>query len=337
MKPDEVTARGRAMKEVHVRDAVGMRLAHDLTRIVPGEFKGRIFRKGHVIREEDIPTLLDIGKEHIYVLELAPGELHEEEAAIRLARAVKGNHMTATDPNEGKVVLKSAIHGLLKVDAEALLMVNSIGKLAVVTKKNNTVVQPDETVAAAKAIPLVIREEPIVQAETLAKMSWPVVEVLPFREVKVGIVTTGSEVASGRIADRFGPAMQSKLEPFGAAILGQKIVGDQKEDIQAAIREFIAQGAELVLCTGGMSVDPDDRTPGAIHELATEVVSYGMPILPGSMMMLAYVNEVPVFGLPGAVIYDPITAFDLLLPRVLAGDKIYTREIAELGHGGLLK
>lgn len=325
------------MKEVDVRDAVGMWLAHDLTRIVPGEFKGRIFRKGHVIREEDIPTLLDIGKEHIYVLELAPGELHEEEAAIRLARAIKGNHMTATDPNEGKVVLKSAIHGLLKVDAEALFMINSIGKIAVVTKKNNSVVDPDETIATGKAIPLVIQEDPIVQAETIAKMSSPVIEVMPFRQVKVGIVTTGSEVASGRIADQFGPRVRSKLEPFGAVVMGQKIVGDQKTAIQAAIQDFIGQGAEMVLCTGGMSVDPDDRTPGAIHELATEVVSYGMPVLPGSMMMLAYVNEVSVFGLPGAVIYDEITAFDLLLPRVIAGDKICSREIAELGHGGLLK
>jgi molybdenum cofactor synthesis domain-containing protein len=161
--------------------------------------------------------------------------------------------------------------------------------------------------------------------------------VLPFRPLKVGIVTTGSEVASGRIADQFGPKLRSKLEPFGAVVLGQTIVGDQKGDIQAGIEAFIGQGAELVLCTGGMSVDPDDRTPGAIQELATEVVTYGMPILPGSMMMLAYVSGVSVFGLPGAVIYDEITAFDLLLPRILAGDKVYSREIAEMGHGGLLK
>lgn len=325
------------MKEVHVREAVGLRLAHDLTRIVPGEFKGRIFQKGYMIREEDIPVLLDIGKEHIYVLELASGELHEEEAAIRLARAVQGSRLAAAEPNEGKVVLKSTIHGLLKVDVESLFMINSIGQMAVVTRKNNTVVRPGEKVAAAKAIPLVIQEDPILQAETIARMSYPVVDVLPFRPLKAGIVTTGSEVASGRIADQFGPKLRAKLEPFGAVVLGQTIVGDQKGDIRAGIESFLEQGAELVLCTGGMSVDPDDRTPGAIQELATEVVTYGMPILPGSMMMLAYVSGVPVFGLPGAVIYDEITAFDLLLPRILAGDKVYSREIAEMGHGGLLK
>ncbi|WP_018130961.1 molybdopterin-binding protein [Effusibacillus pohliae] len=325
------------MREVHVRDAVGMRLAHDLTRIVPGEFKGRIFKKGHVIREEDIPLLLDIGKEHIYVLDLQPGELHEDDAAIRLSRAVMGDHLTVSEPSEGKVSLASGIHGLLKVDIEALLMINSIGELAVVTKKTNRVVQPGEEVAAMRAIPLVIAEQKIVQAETIAKMSAPVITVLPFRSLKVGIVTTGSEIVTGRIADRFGPRIREKLAPFGAVVLGQKIVGDQKADIQAGIREFLAQGAELVICTGGMSVDPDDRTPGAIHELATEVVAYGMPILPGSMTMLAYIGEVPVFGLPGAVIYEEVTAFDLFLPRILAGDKVTGKEIAELGHGGLLK
>ncbi|GAX88786.1 molybdopterin-binding protein [Effusibacillus lacus] len=325
------------MREIHVRDAVGLRLAHDLTRIVPGEFKGRIFRKGHLIREEDIPTLLDIGKEHIYVLELQPGQLHEEDAAIRLAGAVMGSHLTATEPSEGKVVLKSEIKGLLKIDKEALLMLNSIGDLLVVTKKSDSVVQPGDAVAAMKAVPLIISEQKVVQAETIARMSAPVISVLPFRTMKVGIVTTGSEVASGRIEDKFGPRVREKLSLYQADVLGHKIVGDKKEDIQAAIREFLDQGAEVVLCTGGMSVDPDDRTPGAIRELATEVVAYGMPIFPGSMMMLAYIGGVPVFGLPGAVIYEEVTAFDLFLPRILAGDKVSGQEIAELAHGGLLK
>lgn len=325
------------MKEIHVRDAVGLRLAHDLTRIVPGEFKGRSFKRGHVIREEDIPMLLDMGKEHVCVLDLRPGELHEEDAAVRLSRAVMGDHLNATEPAEGKVVLTSRIHGLLKVDAEALLTINSLGELAVAAKKTNRAVQPGETVAAAKAIPLVVQEEKIVQAETIARMSAPVITVLPFRRLKAGIVTTGSEVAGGRIEDRFGPTLREKLAPFHTDLLGQTIVDDRKEDIQAGIRQFLEQGAELVLCTGGMSVDPDDRTPGAIRELATEIVSYGVPVFPGSMMMLAYIGSTAVLGLPGAVIYEPETAFDLFLPRLLAGDRITFREIAELGHGGLLK
>ncbi|BCJ87180.1 molybdopterin-binding protein [Effusibacillus dendaii] len=325
------------MREVHVRDAIGMRLAHDLTRIVPGEFKGRVFQKGHVIREEDIPMLLDIGKEHIYVLEIPPGQLHEEEAAIRLANAVSGDNLTSDGPSEGRVDLKATIRGLLKVDTEALWMINSIGELAVVTRKTDTVVETGAMVAAMRAIPLLIEEQKIIQAETTARMSAPVITVLPFRHTKAGIITTGSEVAEGRIEDRFGPRIREKVAPFPVDVLGQKIVGDRKEDIQTAIRQFLAQGADLIICTGGMSVDPDDRTPGAIHELATEVVTYGMPVLPGSMMMLAYINHVPVFGLPGAVIYEPVTAFDLFLPKILAGDKVTRGEVAEMGHGGLLK
>jgi molybdenum cofactor synthesis domain-containing protein len=324
------------VKEVHVRDAVGLRLAHDLTRIVPGEFKGRIFQKGHIIREEDIPALLDIGKEHVYILDLADGELHEEEAAIRLARAIQGDNLRQTDPSEGKVVLKSAIHGLLKIDSQALRMLNSVSEIVVSTKRDNTVVEPGETVAAMKAVPLVIQEQKIVEAETIARMYAPVVEVTPFRKLKAGIVTTGSELAAGRIEDKFGAVLRAKLERVGTIVLGQTIVGDSKQEIQSAIQDYASQGAQLILCTGGMSVDPDDRTPGAIRELCTEMITYGMPVFPGSMMLFAYMGAIAVFGLPGAVIYEEITAFDLILPRVLAGDKVTANDIIELGHGGLL-
>lgn len=324
------------MKEVHVRDAIGLRLAHDLTRIVPGEFKGRIFKKGHKVREEDIPALLDIGKEHIYILELADGELHEEDAAIRLAHAVHGDNLQASDPSEGKVILKSSIQGLLKIDSQALRMLNSISQIVVSTKKDNAVVRPGEAVAAMKAVPLVISEQKIVEAETIARMYAPVIDVVPFRQLKAGIVTTGSELATGRIKDKFGPVLRGKLEDVGTALLGQTIVGDSKQEIQSAIQDYLAQGADLILCTGGMSVDPDDRTPGAIRELCTELVTYGMPIFPGSMMLLAYIGNTAVFGLPGAVIYEAVTAFDILLPRILAGDKVSAADIIELGHGGLL-
>jgi molybdenum cofactor synthesis domain-containing protein len=322
-------------KEVRVEQAVGMRLAHDLTRIVPFEFKGRAFKKGHVIREEDIPELLKIGKEHIYILELAEGELHEDDAALRMGNALSGRHMTFEEPHEGKVVLKSEIQGLLKVDVERLFQINMIDEIAVVAKRNDTVLDPGDNIAGLRAIPLTIAEEKVAQVEEIAK-GGPVFAVKPFRRLKAGVVTTGSEVLKGRIEDQFGPRVREKLARFGSEVIEQKIVGDLMEDIQNAIVEFHEQGADMVICTGGMSVDPDDRTPGAIRRAATEVVSYGMPVLPGSMMMLAYRDGMPIFGLPGCVIFDEFTSFDILLPRVLAGEKVTREEVARLGHGGLL-
>jgi molybdenum cofactor synthesis domain-containing protein len=324
------------LKEVRVEDAIGMVLAHDLTRIVPGECKGRVFKKGHVIREEDIPMLLDIGKQHIYILDLKPGELHEDDAALRLTASIKGDHLSADEPHEGKVTLKSTIRGLLSIDEEALFRINSIGEIAIVTKKSGTVVDPGTKVAGLRAIPLVIEEEKIVQAERIAKEVYPLITVKPFAKYRVGVVTTGSEILTGRIEDRFGPRIREKLTFYGSEVIGQKIVGDQVADIQTAIKDFLAEGVDMIICTGGMSVDPDDRTPGAIRGVATEVVSYGMPVLPGSMMMFAYIDKIPVFGLPGCVIYDDVTSFDLLLPRVLAGETITREQIAKMGHGGLL-
>ncbi|MEH7254907.1 molybdopterin-binding protein, partial [Neobacillus niacini] len=216
------------------------------------------------------------------------------------------------------------------------IKINSIGDIVVATKKTNQIVKKGETVAALKAIPLTVDEQKIVRAESISAVYKSMISVSPFRSVKVGIVTTGSEIANGRIGDKFGPCLRKKLSPFPANVIGQKIVGDKKEEIQSGIREFISLGADVVICTGGMSVDPDDRTPGAIRELATNVISYGIPVFPGSMMMLAYINSVCVFGLPGAVIYEKVTAFDLFLPLILSMNKVSSEEVAELGHGGLL-
>ncbi|MFD2172259.1 molybdopterin-binding protein [Tumebacillus lipolyticus] len=322
-------------KEVRVEDAIGMRLAHDLTRIVPGEFKGRAFRKGHVIREEDIPALLNIGKEHIYILELSAGELHEDEAAMRMGRALCSDQMRFEEPHEGKVVLQAERPGLLKVDEERLFAINMIDEIAVVSRKTDTPLQAGDKIAGLRAIPLTIAEAKVAEVERIASEG-DLFAIKPFRRLQVGVVTTGSEVLTGRIEDKFGPRVREKLERFGSQVIGQQIVGDRVEDIENAIISFQESGADMVLCTGGMSVDPDDRTPGAIRRAATEVVSYGMPVLPGSMMMLAYRGEMPIFGLPGCVIFDEFTSFDILLPRVLAGERVTRSEVARLGHGGLL-
>lgn len=323
-------------REVRVQDAVGMVLAHDLTRIVPGEFKGRLFAKGHVIAESDIPALLSIGKEHIYVLDLADDEVHEDDAAIRMAQRLQHPSLTAGAPHEGKITLKAAWDGLLVIDVPLLAQVNAIGDLVVVTKPSNTVLSAGQTAAAFRAIPLTIDVSRLQAFDDLVRMTTPLVQVLPFLPMTAGIVTTGSEVFTGRIEDRAGPILRDKLAALGVTCLGQTITSDETAGIVQAIDSYIAQGADIVLVTGGMSVDPDDRSPGAIRSVADDVVTYGMPVLPGSMTMLAYNGKTAIFGLPGCVIYDPITAFDLLFPRIVAGLRPTRADIALLGHGGML-
>jgi molybdenum cofactor synthesis domain-containing protein len=328
---------GRYMKkEIHVRDAIGMPLAHDLTKIVPGEFKGRIFKKGHVIREQDIPTLLDIGKQHIYVLDIPTGYVHENEAAERLGNSLIGRHMWKTDAEEGKVVLKSKCQGLFLAKPEALSAINLLGEIAVVTKPTYTPVQENETLVGVKVIPLVIEQSKLDAVAAISENVSPVFELLPFRTFRVGVVTTGSEIASGRIEDRFGPILRQKLAQYGSFVQSHMIVGDSSDDIVSALEQLKAEGCDMLICTGGMSVDPDDRTPGAIRRFATEIVSYGVPMLPGSMMLVGYHDSIPIFGLPGCVIYDPKTSFDIVLPRILAGLRICKEDLAALGHGGYL-
>jgi molybdenum cofactor synthesis domain-containing protein len=323
------------LREVRVQDAVGLVLAHDLTQVIPGKYKGPLFRKGHVISEQDIEPLLDIGKAHIYVMELAEGELHENDAAERIARAAGDNpHLEMTSPKEGKVNLVSSIDGLLRVRAEAVAAINQVEHAVLSTLRTYTPVRKGDIVAAARVIPLIYPEERVKQVEAIGRQS-PVVEVLPYQSCRVGIVTTGSEVLHGRIEDKFGPVLREKLRAFGAEVISQTFSGDDRERIQQQIRSFLEQGADLVLVTGGMSVDPDDRTPGAIASMGAEVVSYGTPMLPGSMLMVAYYQGVPVLGLPGCVIHDDYTSFDVFLPRILAGERIKKADIIALGHGGL--
>ncbi|MFF2157557.1 molybdopterin-binding protein [Paenibacillus chitinolyticus] len=384
------------LREVKVEDAIGLVLAHDLTRIIPGEFKGRLFRKGHQISEEDIPALLSIGKEHIYVLELAEGYLHEDEAALRLASAVSGANTERTEPHEGKVTLKSAIHGLAKIDKAFVDEVNGIGRIVMSTIRTNTVVKPGQALAGTRVIPLVIEEEPVARVERLAAQrrsgqalnagslepesvgpasdaagtllpaeagylapkpvppdkgaavaaavrreetpaaAAELVAVKPFRSLRVGLITTGSEVFKGRIQDKFGPVVRAKVEALGSKVIDQRFTPDDMDAIVTEIRHFIGLGADLILLTGGMSVDPDDRTPGAIARAGARIVSYGTPMLPGSMLMMAYIGSVPVMGLPGCVMHDPYTSFDVLLPRICAGEEIFREDITEMGYGGLL-
>ena len=322
-------------REIPVEEAIGMVLAHDMTQIVPGTFKGRLFKKGHRVREEDIPALLSIGKRHIFALELEPGDLHEDDAAQAMATRLSHPSLDGTDPHEGKITLRAVHDGLLLVDRERLKRVNSIGDLAVVTRRSETPVAAGDAVAGLRALPLVVDQKRLDEFANIVA-GRPLLRVVPFLPLKVGVVTTGSEVFSGLIEDRFGPVLRAKLARFGLHWLGQSIVDDDGNGIVGAIRAWLTEGADLVLVTGGMSVDPDDRSPAAIREVADEVVAQGMPVLPGSMTMIAYAGAVTIMGLPGCVIYDETTVFDWLLPRVAAGQRLAQGDIAELGHGGLI-
>ncbi|WAH41657.1 molybdopterin-binding protein [Alicyclobacillus fastidiosus] len=326
-------------REVRVEDAVGLQLAHDMTRIVPGVFKGRQFRRGHVVREEDIPMLLDMGKRHIYVLELEAGELHEDDAAQQMAKALAGPGLVHSDVEEGKVVLRAKHDGMLWIDARRVVTMNSIEHISISTRRPYMHVREGQSVASVRPIPLVIGEDKIRAVELIAEETWggrSIIDVLPYRDQQVHIVTTGSEIQSGRVQDKSGPVLREKFAEFGIEVKAQQFVGDEQEDITSAIATACDEGATLVCVTGGMSVDPDDRSPAAIRSAATEVVSHGTPVIPGSMLMLAYRERTAIFGLPGAVIHDARTSFDVLLPRILAGARVRKRDIAMLAIGGWL-
>ncbi|MFZ1986335.1 MAG: molybdopterin-binding protein [Desulfatitalea sp.] len=322
------------MKVLPVEQAVGMILGHDVTRIVPGGAKGPAFRKGHVIQLADVPTFLDIGKQHVYVLDLPPGMLHEDEAAQRLSRAAAGAGLTLTTPTEGRINMVAAINGLLKIDVPALHRLNALEAIALATVHTNHQVAAGRPVAGVRVIPLAIAEEKIVAAERICREAFPLIQIKPFQALRVGMVTTGSEVYHGRIQDQFGPVVKKKFAHLGSSISRQILVSDEVAMTAEAIQTLIAEGAQMVVVTGGMSVDPDDRTPAGIRAAGGEVVTYGAPIFPGAMFMLAYIGDIPVLGLPGCVMYYQTSIFDLVVPRLVAGERLRREDITVMGHGG---
>ncbi|CAA7601895.1 Probable molybdopterin binding domain protein [Acididesulfobacillus acetoxydans] len=324
------------MQKIRVEDAVGSVLLHDLTQILPGESKGPRFKKGHIVREEDIPVLLSMGKENLYVWDRTEGLVHENEAAERLARAVTGPGLHLSEPSEGKITLTAEYSGLLYVAEEAVYDLNSLEYIVLATLHSHRPVEKGAKVAGTRVVPLMIEENILAEAERVAQShNGPILEVKALRSWKVGVVTTGSEVYHGRIKDKFGPVVRAKIEGWGSTVIGQSFADDDIPMIQGRIREHLDKGAEMVLVTGGMSVDPDDVTPTAIRELGGELVTYGSPVLPGAMFLLAYLGDIPIMGLPGCVMYSKTTVFDLVAPRVLAGEHLTKRDIAKLGHGGL--
>ena len=321
------------MKKVRVEDAVGMTLCHDLTAMYPG-FKGALFKRGHVIEEKDIPVLLDIGKKTVYAGVPDDGMIHEEDCALRLADLARFEGAHYEGPSEGKMVLVADRQGMFRVNTDLLNTVNSIGDITISTLPDHFRAEAGARLASMRIVPLYTDEKQISEAEELCKDTW-LLNLLPYKPRKAGIVITGSEIYKGRIKDRFEPVVRNKLSYFPGEISGIRICDDDMDMILSAASQLLDMGAQFLIFTGGMSVDPDDLTPGAIKRLGAEIVSYGLPAQPGNMTLLAYLKDIPVLGVPGAAISMPTTMFDVLLPQIYTGLKFTKKDMIRLGEGGL--
>ncbi len=351
------------MKLMKTTEAVGQVLCHDITQIIPGVKKDAVFRKGHIITKEDIPVLLSVGKDTIYIWENDETMMHENEAAEVLYRmSACGTNSNETDVErhceaaesgvfggatskmhpspvkEGKIEVIADCDGLLKVDGEKLKKVNSFGEMMIATRHGNTTVKKGDKLAGTRIIPLVIKKDKLEAASHICD-DGPILDIKPFVVRKAAIITTGNEVYHGRIQDAFTPVIEKKIAEFGAQMMFHEVFDDDDQKITDGCLRAIEAGAEIVFCTGGMSVDPDDKTPLAIKNTGARIVSYGSPVLPGAMFLLSYYDAgdrlVPICGLPGCAMYNKRTIFDIVLPRLMACDMILADELAGLGEGGL--
>jgi hypothetical protein len=260
--------------------------------------------------------------------------VHENEAAIRIAKAATDPGLLLSEPTEGKVTLSAARNGLLKVDASALFKINQIQDIMFATLHGNQQVAANQAVGGTRIIPLVTEEARIQHVETICNEHFPILQVKSFRPHQIGLIVTGSEVFEGRIEDGFGPVVEKKFKRLGSRVIGYVKVSDDVEMTVKAIKDFMDKGADMIALTGGMSVDPDDQTPASIRAAGGKVIVYGAPVLPGAMFMLAYLQDVPVIGLPGCVMYHQTSIFDLVVPRLLAGESVTRDDIVAMGHGG---
>ncbi len=332
----ESASPGPGLKKLTVKEAVGTVLAHDITEIRSGEFKGRAFKKGHIVRKEDVCHLQRLGKEHLFVLNIDDDEMHEDEAAFALATALMGDGVEIKGaPEEGKINIIAERDGLLKINIDALLAFNMLGDIMCATLHSNTLVKRGQSVAGTRAIPLIVKKDVVLAAVRIGEHAGKIIQVKELRKPKAGVVITGNEVYYGRIKDAFSPIIKNKIEAIGGELIGVYYVPDDESFIEARLRELVNAGADLLITTGGMSVDPDDVTRFAIRNLGVEDITYGSAVLPGAMFLVAYIGDIPILGIPACGMYAKTTIFDLVLPRVLAAEKIGRRELAELGHGGL--
>ena len=323
------------MKLMKTEDAVGQVLCHDITQIIRGVTKDAVFRKGHIIRPEDVPVLLSVGKDTVYIWENDDTMLHENDAAYILRDICLSEHMSASEPKEGKIELTAACDGLFLVDLEKLRAVNALGDMMIASRSSGFMVRKGDKLCGTRVIPLVIKKERMEEARRVAGDA-PIMRLVPVRPRKYGVVTTGNEVFYGRIEDTFTPVIEGKLRAFGCEMAEHVILNDDHEKITAAVLDMLNKGCEMVFCSGGMSVDPDDKTPLAIKNTGANIVSYGAPVLPGAMFLVSYMPDGrPVCGLPGCVMYATRTIFDLVLPYLVTDTPVTKEWLAGLGNGGL--
>jgi len=326
------------LKKIKLQEAVGSNLAHDITEIRPGEFKGAAFRKGHTVCEEDLCHLQRLGKNHLYLIDLAENEIHEDEAACILAEALAGEGIVWEDkPHEGKINLLAGRDGLLVVDTAALAAFNMVEEVMCATLHNHTLVRKGELVAATRAIPLIMKRAPIERAAAIARQNRLVLAIRPLRRARAGLVITGNEVFHGLIEDRFAPILTEKVAALGSEVVALDFAPDNAAAISRVISSHLEKGCDLLLLSGGMSVDPDDVTRQGIGQSGANEMHYGAAVLPGAMFLVAYLGEVPLLGVPACGLHHRVTVLDLVLPRILSGERIGRAQLAFLGHGGLCR
>jgi molybdenum cofactor synthesis domain-containing protein len=316
---------------VPVELAVGRVIAHDLTLIDPESgFKGAKFRRGHTIRPEDVPVLKRMGKSNISFLRMTPGEVHEDDAALRVGRRVAGDGVVMLGPEEGKCSLVAERDGLLVYRDEDIDFVNDDPDWLFTTLPNKVRVRKGETVAAFRIGPLIVQEEQVARVENIGQIS-----VLQWLRLKTALVTTGRELYEGIVKDAFQPKLLEKLAVYGGEFLGGRTVPDDRSSIESAISGLLDEEADLVLCTGGMSVDADDMTPSAIRAVCDTVLFRRMSVIPGANLMLAAKGGAFVLGVPASAVFIERTSLDILLDRLFAGVPPDGKEVRGWGRGGL--
>ena len=323
------------MIKLSIEKAVGKPLAHDITRIVPGKSKGPAFKKGYILTEDDLPVLRDMGKRSVYVFDPDRGYIHEDDAAKLLAEAFQKKWFTLEGPSEGRINLKAQINSLLKININLLTFINQTETIICSTIHQNTVCFKGMTVAATRIIPVTIEETrfwPIVEE---IRDKGPLLRLLPFSKKRVGVVVTGEEVSSGRVKDYSLDILSPKVQSLGGKIISHQICLDKEKVISKALYQMAKDGCNVIIITGGLSVDADDVTLNGIIRSGAKLVSYGSPILPGAMFAFAYMGDIPILGIPAALFYYKITVLDIFLPRAMSGDTITREDIVSLGHGGL--
>jgi len=322
-------------KKIRVEKAIGMSIAHDITEIRPGEFKGVAFKKGHKVEQKDICRLMRLGKKHLYVLDLSIDMVHEDEAAFELARGLSGKNVIYEDsPREGKLRLRAKHDGLLKIDVDSLIEFNMIEDVMCASLHTNIPVKKNQDIAGLRILPLVIKRKILDNAIRVAKRMGPIFTIKKFKPLKVGLLVTGSEIFEGLIEDRFEGIVRKKVEYYGSRLVETLILPDEKTIITKNIEKLLQNNIDIIIATGGMSVDPDDVTRRGIMDAGVERVYYGAAVLPGAMFQLGYSKNVPVIGIPACALYHEITVFDLILPRLLVDERPDGRDLAKLAHGG---